>query len=264
MTATDTPTDKSTPAHAQRLAKRVAFERGCSRVDAEALILGGFVEVDGKVCDLPQERVYPKQVVTVKAGAKVEPVVPVSMVWHKPAGVLLPEAVHWPDAFALQVLGDKQRWTSDRLPQKWLRAHVHRLMPLAPLAELTSGLMVLTQREGLARQASDRWAPIEDEWLVEVQPEKRLDDPEERERVLRSLKASVAWNDETLDRARASWQSEHRLRLAIHGTRLGQVAYLCERAKLTITSLRRQRMGRLGLAGLPVGKWRFLGPHEKL
>ena len=82
--------------------------------------------------------------------------------------------------------------------------------------------------------------------------------------MLRSLKASVAWNDETLDRARASWQSEHRLRLAIHGTRLGQVAYLCERAKLTITSLRRQRMGRLGLAGLPVGKWRFLGPHEKL
>ena len=264
MTATESTADQPMPAHAQRLAKRVAFEQGCSRTDAEALILGGWVQVDGRVVELPQERVYPKQIVTVKAGAKVEPLQPVTLVWHKPAGVLLPEAAVWPDPFALDVVGERQRWKQDPTQQRWVRAHIHKLMAVSPLAELSSGLMVLTQREGVARKATDRWAPLEDEWLVEVAPDKRLKDPDERESVLRSLKAAVSWHDEPLDRARASWQSELRLRLAIHGTRLGQVAYLCERAKLSITAVRRQRMGRVSLAGLPVGQWRYLAPQEKL
>ena len=253
-----------TPVASHRLNKRVAFEQGCSRTDAEALILGGWVQVDGRVVELPQERVYPKQTVTVKAGAKVEPLQPVTLVWHKPAGVLLPEAAVWPDPFALDVVGERQRWKQDPTQQRWVRAHIHKLMAVSPLAELSSGLMVLTQREGVARKATDRWAPLEDEWLVEVAPDKRLKDPDERESVLRSLKAAVSWHDEPLDRARASWQSELRLRLAIHGTRLGQVAYLCERAKLSITAVRRQRMGRVSLAGLPVGQWRYLAPQEKL
>ena len=63
--------------------------------------------------------------------------------------------------------------------------------------------------------------------------------------------------------ARASWQSELRLRLAIKGNRPGQVAHLCERAGLQLTALRRLRLGRISLAGLPVGEWRYLLPYER-
>ena len=42
---------------AERLARRVAALRGCSRAEAERLILGGWVRVDGAVQDQPPTRV---------------------------------------------------------------------------------------------------------------------------------------------------------------------------------------------------------------
>ena len=53
------------------------------------------------------------------------------------------------------------------------------------------------------------------------------------------------------------------LALAIKGNRPGQVAHLCERAGLQLTALRRLRLGRISLAGLPVGEWRYLMPYER-
>jgi 23S rRNA pseudouridine2604 synthase len=252
-----------TPVASHRLNKRVAFERGCSRADAEALILGGWVQVDGVRVEQPQERVRADQVVTIDSKAKAEALQPVTIVWHKPAGLLLPEQVPWDDAVVAQWINPRTHWDQDKSGIRLVRAHWHRLMPLAPMAEKTSGLMALTQREGVARKVSDRFAPLEHEWFVDVAPDKRWRDDDERAAVLRSMGHAVTLDGEPLDRARASWQSELRLRIAVHGTRAGQLAYLCERTGIAITGVRRQRLGRIGLAGLPVGKWRYLTAMEK-
>ena len=53
------------------------------------------------------------------------------------------------------------------------------------------------------------------------------------------------------------------LRLAIKGNLPGQVAHLCERAGVRPTSVQRLRLGRIGLAGLGVGQWRYLMPYER-
>ena len=257
-------TEKTTPPVAShRLNKRVAFERGCSRADAEALILGGWVRVDNVVVELPQERVRADQVVTIDGKAKAEALQPVTIVWHKPAGVLLPDRAPWDDAVVAQWINPRTHWDKDTSGTRLVRAHWHKLMPLAPIAEKSSGLMALTQREGVVRKVSDRFSPLEHEWIVDVAPDKRWRNDDDRTAVLRSLGHAVTFNGDLLDRARASWQSELRLRLAIHGTREGQLAYLCERAGVVITGVRRQRLGRIGLAGLPVGQWRYLSANEK-
>ena len=63
--------------------------------------------------------------------------------------------------------------------------------------------------------------------------------------------------------AKASWQSELRLRLAIKGAVPGQVPHLCKRAGVQGTGMHRMRLGRIGLTGLPEGEWRYLLGYER-
>ena len=53
------------------------------------------------------------------------------------------------------------------------------------------------------------------------------------------------------------------LRFAIKGARPGQVAQLCDEAGLKILAMKRIRIGRVPLAGLAPGQWRYLAPHER-
>jgi 23S rRNA pseudouridine2604 synthase len=53
------------------------------------------------------------------------------------------------------------------------------------------------------------------------------------------------------------------LRFAVKGHAPGQIAALCERAQLEILDMKRLRIGRISLAGLAPGQWRFLGNFER-
>jgi 23S rRNA pseudouridine2604 synthase len=247
----------------QRLAKRLAAQLPCSRRDAERFIAGGWVRVDGTVVEQPMARVSDAQQVTLDAKATLEDLASATLIWHKPAGPALPEVPPLPDALAAQWFAPASRFKGDRSGIRPLKVHLHKLLPAAPLAPLASGLMVFTQNPGVARKLDDRVAPIEHEWLVEVADSAALDDDARREATLQSLGQALFFEGWTLNKARASWQSERRLRLAIKGNLPGQVAHLCERAGVKPTSVQRLRMGRIGLAGLAVGQWRYLMPYER-
>jgi 23S rRNA pseudouridine2604 synthase len=62
---------------------------------------------------------------------------------------------------------------------------------------------------------------------------------------------------------KASWQSEQKLRFAFKGLDPSRLPALCQGVGLTVTSLRRIRIGRVPMAGLPVGMWRGLQTHER-
>lgn len=248
---------------AQRLAKRLAAQLPCSRSDAELYIAGGWVRVDGTVVEEPMARVHDEQDVTLDPKARLEPLASMTLIWHKPAGQALPEASPLPDAVAASLFTQANRFKSDRSGVRPLKAHVHKLLPVAPLERLASGLMVFTQNPGVARKISDESAQLEHEWLVEVAEDPALEDDARRDAVLKSLGKALFFDGWSVPSARASWQSELRLRLAIKGTRPGQVAHLCERAGLRVTAIRRLRLGRIGLAGLPAGQWRYLLPYER-
>jgi 23S rRNA pseudouridine2604 synthase len=247
----------------QRLAKRLAAQLPCSRSDAENYIAGGWVQVDSKVVEEPMERVHDHQVVTLDPKARLEPLAPMTLIWHKPAMRVLPEETHLPEALAAKWFALPKRFKGDRSGVRPLKAHLHKLLPVAPLATKASGLMVFTQNAGVARRFEDDAAQLEHEWLAEVAADPVLQEPAWRDAVLGSIGKALFFDGWAVPQARASWQSELRLRLAIKGNRPGQVAHLCERAGLQLTALRRLRVGRVSLAGLPVGEWRYLLSNER-
>jgi 23S rRNA pseudouridine2604 synthase len=51
--------------------------------------------------------------------------------------------------------------------------------------------------------------------------------------------------------------------MALKGSDAGLVGALCTRSGLRPQAIQRTRLGRVGLAGLPAGAWRFLQGHEK-
>jgi 23S rRNA pseudouridine2604 synthase len=245
-----------------RLAKRVAAQLACSRSDAENYITGGWVRVNGELQEAPHSRVGERDVVEVDPKARLESLASMTLLWHKPAGLAMPDG-EVPLPWALQHLGAPQRWSGDRSGVRLLKAHAQQLQIAAGLAAKASGLVVLTQNPGVARKLSDASDAVEHEWLAEVAQDPALQDADRREAVLQSLGKVVFVDGTAVSKARASWQSEWRLRLAIKGYLDGQVAHLVERAGLSLTGLRRLRVGRLSLTPLPEGQWRFLLLHER-
>lgn len=248
---------------AQRLAKRLAAQLPCSRSDAERYIAGGWVRVDGVVVEEPQARVRDEQTVALDAKARLEDLSSMTLIWHQPAGLALPAASPIADEVATRMFNPATRFKGDRSGVRPLKAHLHKLLPVARLGVATSGLMVCTQNPSVARKIEDDDAQLEHEWLVEVKPDPALEDDERREAVLQSLGQALFFDGWALPKASASWQSELRLRLAIKGCKPGQVQHLCERAGLQVKGMRRLRLGRISLAGLPVGQWRYLMPYER-
>jgi 23S rRNA pseudouridine2604 synthase len=226
-----------------RLAKRVAETVACSRADAERYIAGGWVSVDGDVVDDPATRVLPAQQVVVLPGATADEPQPVTILLHKPAGV------H--GKAALDSLQAETLFQAEYGP-RFLKRHLTRLTPAMPLEVMASGLLVFSQDRRVVRKLGQDSDRIEQEYVAEVSGAIVEDG-------LARLNAGGRPNAPI----KASWQSEARLRFAGKGMEPGQIEALCAKVGLQVTGLRRLRIGRLALSGLPVGQWRYLRDVEK-
>ncbi|MCY1552658.1 hypothetical protein D9M68_890660 [compost metagenome] len=60
-----------------------------------------------------------------------------------------------------------------------------------------------------------------------------------------------------------SWQSETRLRFAVKGIAPQWVPWMCEQVGLRVTALKRIRIGRIPMAAMPPGQWRYLPAGER-
>jgi len=226
-----------------RLAKRVAALAGCSRREAELLIENGAVRVDGQPALLPQSRVRPAQQVAIEAGARPEPVVPVTLLLHKPAGLPTEEA------HRLLVAGNHHE--PGRAGLRFLPAHTRGQQCMTPLEPGASGLVAFTQERGVERRLREDAAFIEHEVMVDVAG---VVSPEQLTRFERSP-ARVSIGRQSPEQTG--------LRFALKDARPGQIAQLCDRMELRILAMRRIRIGRVPLAGLAPGQWRYLAPRER-
>src|SRR5512139_901621 len=103
-----------------RLAKRVAELRTCSRREAEQLITGGWVRVDGIVVEEPQFRVTDQRV-EIDPAADLGQTEPVTLLLHKPAGYqVLPGDGARP---ASQLLDAANLWPEDLSGRRPLKKH---------------------------------------------------------------------------------------------------------------------------------------------
>lgn len=228
----------------QRLAKRVAEMLPCSRREAEQYITGGWVTVDSVVVEEPQFRVL-HQKIELSKDASLLAATAVTLLLHKPAGWVadLQQASHWPD---------------DRCSTVLLKKHLTAAL-VTPLALPACGLVVFTHDWRVARKLVDDAATLEHEVVVEVTGSIK---PGGLERLNR-MDHGFTFNGKLLSPVKVSWQSEARLRFALKGEQPGQIAFFCESVGLTITGMKRLRIGQVAMRGLPVGQWRYLLPTER-
>ena len=233
---------------AQRLAKQLAARLGCSRRDAELLIAGGWVSVDGQTVEEPQFKVQPGQDVVLLPGARAESQPPLTLILHKPAGVSVEQAQ--------ALLGAATRSADDASGQRLLKRHLQRLSTPLALESSASGLLVMTQNWGVIRKLTDDFSKIEQEYIVEV-------DGSLSEEQLKRLQFGLSYRGRPLTPCKVSWQSETRLRFALKAPQPGQLQHMCQAVGLQVQGIRRIRIGRLVMAKLPAGQWRYLGAHER-
>jgi 23S rRNA pseudouridine2604 synthase len=235
------------PGEPTRLSKVVAAQAACSRREAELLITGGFVRVDGQVVLEPQARVTGERV-DIDAQASLQPVAPATFLLHKPAGM---------DAVAAQgLLSAQHRWAGDESGITIARSHANGLVDLLPLPEPASGLAVFSQDGRIVRKLQEDAAFTEQELVVDVDGTIAPDG-------LRRLGGGLLFEGHPLPPAKVSWQSEKRLRFAVKDIRPDVVPWMCRQVGLEVTALRRIRIGRVPMAGLPPGEWCFLRPDVR-
>lgn len=244
-----------------RLARRVAELAGCSRREAELYIEGGWVRVNGEVVEVPQFRVL-DQTVELDPAALRQPAAaptPITIVLHKPAGTIDNAPAGGKHA-AIDLLRAERRHSSDRSGIRLLQRHLRGLEVATPLETGASGLLVFTQDWHVKRKLVEDAALVEHEVMVDV---RGTVSPEALQQLNRApviegramLPARVSVSRQTGDLTG--------LRFALKGYWPGQIAHMCSALSLEILAIKRIRIGRLPLAGLPEGQWRYLMPYER-
>lgn len=239
-----------------RLAQRVSELMRCSRADAEQYIRNGWVSVDGLIVEAPQHPVT-DEAVSVDPDARLDDVEPATVLLNKPVGV---DAIEGSNP-ATALITPETRWADDPSGVRVLQRHFHRLTPLVPLDRDASGLMVLTQDGRVWRRLTEDADAIEHEYVVEVRGDLGPYG-------LGRLKHGIEYRGRKLPPCKVSWQSEQRLRFATNGAREGQLRHMCEQVGLQVVSIRRLRIGRVGVGkgpagAMPPGAWRYLPVGEK-
>jgi 23S rRNA pseudouridine2604 synthase len=232
----------------QRLSKVVAALVPCSRREAEQYIAEGWVRVQGAVVEEPQFRVAAGDRVEVDPKARLLPPVAATLLVHKPAGMSEREA--------LAGVGAASHWSEDRTGIRRVKSHAAGLVPLLPLPTPAAGLSVFSQDGRIIRKLQEDARLVEQELLAEVTGTIAPGG-------LRRLCSGLAPQGQPLPPARVSWQSEARLRFAVKGIAPATIPWMCAQVGLTLTALKRIRIGRVPMAGLPPGQWRYLGPDER-
>ena len=81
--------------------------------------------------------------------------------------------------------------------------------------------------------------------------------------MLAKLRHGLSLDGQALKPARVEWQNPEQLRFVLTEGKKRQIRRMCELVGLKVVGLKRVRIGKVMLGNLPVGQWRYLGPHEK-
>lgn len=245
-----------------RLAKRVAELRACSRREAELLITGGWVRVDGNVVEEPQFRVA-EQHIDIDPKANPAQAEPVTLLLNKPTGYHMGQSGGQDDGehAAMQLLGIDTLWAEPdpsyiARPIRALKVHFTQLTACAPLETAASGLVVFSQDWRIVRKLTEDAATVEHEIVVEVANELT---PES----IKRLNQGISFNGRTPASIKVSQQNETRLRVALKGAQPGQIAHMCSAVGLQAVSIKRIRLGGVSMGKLPAGQWRYLRGNER-
>jgi len=238
-----------------RLSKLMS-ERGiCSRREADAFIERGLVYVDGVKTDTLGTKVDPASEITLDPRARSAQTSLVTILLNKPVGYVsgTPEKGYKP---AASLISKGTHYNKDDSGIRFTAAHLKGLAPAGRLDIDSQGLIVFTQDGRVAKRLIGESSGIEKEYLVRVEGGLT-------EQGLALLRHGLMLDGRKLKPAKVSWQNADQLRFVLTEGRKRQIRRMCEHVGLKVTGLKRIRIGSVKLGRLPVGRWRYLGPHEE-
>jgi 23S rRNA pseudouridine2604 synthase len=208
-------------------------------------------------------KVLPQDQVTVQREAAREQAARVTVLLHKPVGYVSGQAEDGYQPAAV-LFTPAHRWRGDAAPMRFAPAQRRGLAPAGRLDIDSTGLLVLTQDGRIARQLIGEDSAIEKEYLVRV----RLGQTSVNVQAalapaqLARLRHGLLLDGQPLRPAQVDWQNPEQLRFVLTEGKKRQIRRMCEQVGLTVTGLKRVRIGRVTLGQLPPGQWRYLGEGE--
>ncbi len=238
-----------------RLSKLMAQHGLCSRREADAYIERGWVYVDGERITTLGTKVYPQQAITLDKKARLQQGQAVTVLLHKPVGYVSGQPEKGYPA-AISLIRKHSPYRPHGAGQALRPRLCNGLAPAGRLDIDSTGLLVLTQDGRIARTLVGANSNIEKEYLVRV--EGRLHKKE-----LALLHHGLALDGRPLKPAQVSRLNENQLKIILLEGRKRQIRRMCEQVGLNVIGLKRVRIGRVRLANLPLGHWRFLREDEE-
>ncbi|MEL6724074.1 MAG: pseudouridine synthase [Pseudomonadota bacterium] len=233
-----------------RLNKWMAELGLCSRREAEALIEGGGVLVDGEVVERPGHKIEPGQTLKLAEAAERAIASKFTAVLNKPVDYVSaqPEDDQIP---AVRLLKTANAVDGTRGPAKQAS-----LAPLGRLDQDSHGLLLLSDDGVLAKAIIGPQHSLEKEYLVTVTGKIS-------EGRLTLLRNGLSLDERRLKPAKVTVVEGQMLRFILKEGRKRQIRRMCDLVGLRVTDLQRIRIGPLDLGDLESGKWRVLKAKER-
>lgn len=238
-----------------RLSKLMSEQGICSRREADQYIELGWVSVDGEPISTLGIKIYPTQKIQLNKAAQIQQQRCITILLNKPIGYVSgqPELGYQP---AISLINRESQFIDKQFPQYFSLAHLRKLAPAGRLDIDSQGLLVMTQDGRIAKQLIGNESKIEKEYLVRIEGSL----PNEK---LALLNYGLSLDGQALKPAQVNWQNKDQLRFILKEGKKRQIRRMCELVALKVTGLKRTRIGKIKLANLPEGKWRYLKPNEK-
>lgn len=243
-----------------RLSKLMTEKGICSRREADNLIERGLVFVNGERISTLGTKVSPDVRVTLDAEALRSQKNLVTLILNKPIGIVsnLPEKGY---QAAIDLITPEKAFLNSHktLPSSfWRQIHSgdKNLAVVGRLDIESQGLLILTQDGRLVKSIIGEDSDIEKEYLVRVKGSLS-------EESLSLLREGLELDGKKLKKAEVEWLNQDQLRFILKEGKKRQIRRMCELVGLTVTGLKRVRIGKLKLGSLPEGFWRPMSEEEK-
>jgi 23S rRNA pseudouridine2604 synthase len=239
----------------QRVNRWLAQSGVCSRREAEALIARGLVSIDGQRVDDLGRKIQAGQTLTLADDAQAHLQGRLSILIHKPVGVVSaqPEERQFP---AVRLVTRDALWGAAHGAAVQVPDAKTRLAPVGRLDMDSRGLLILSEDGVLAKAVIGPASELEKEYLVQVEGEIT-------EKKLALLRHGLELDGRKLKPAKVALVEPGRLRFILREGRNRQIRRMCEAVDLSVVDLFRLRIGPIHLGDLPEGRWRPLAAAER-
>jgi len=200
------------------------------------------------------ERALPGQTITLARPAQKRQATRVTILLNKPVGIVSGQAEKGYRP-AVVLIRPETRYAKDTSRLRFERPHLAGLAVAGRLDIDSHGLLVLTQDGRIAKQLIGEHSGVEKEYLVRVQGTLTPQG-------LALLNHGLSLDGKRLRPARVQWQNDAQLRFILQEGKKRQIRRMCELVGLTVTNLKRVRIGKVRLGDLPMGQWRYLRAGE--